>query len=129
LFILLRGAVVPKSFGKYGHYRADALEEIRLQPLRHAGHELCAGCHTDQAAVKEKGKHRGVTCEACHGPAAAHGGDPGSGKPVIAAPDALCARCHEKHPAKPQWFKQVAVKEHYAGAACISCHQSHSPGF
>ncbi|MRR39172.1 cytochrome C, partial [bacterium] len=73
------------------------------------------------------GKHRGVTCEACHGPAALHAGDPEKSKPVRPQIVALCGRCHEADRAKPSWFKQVATREHNSGTSCEACHQPHSP--
>ena len=43
----IRGYVVPKSFGQYGHYRGDAITEIAAHPVQFAGHEACETCHTD----------------------------------------------------------------------------------
>ena len=40
-FVVLRAAVVPKSFGQYGHYRGDAIAEVAARPVGHAGHEVC----------------------------------------------------------------------------------------
>ena len=36
IFLIIRAAVVPKDFGKYGHYRAGALDMIARAP-----HFLC----------------------------------------------------------------------------------------
>jgi uncharacterized CHY-type Zn-finger protein len=127
LFFLLRGAVVPPSFGRYGHYRAGALDEIRQKPIKFAGKEVCGGCHVDEMATHDKGKHRTVACEACHGPLANHADDPTTVKPVLPDTSVLCARCHEADTAKPAWFKQVVTREHSGGVACNACHQPHSP--
>ena len=67
VFLVVRHFVVPKSFGKYGHYRADAIGEIAAHPAKYAGHETCEACHSDVADKKGKGKHAHVNCEACHG--------------------------------------------------------------
>jgi hypothetical protein len=67
VFLVVRGYVVPKSFGQYGHYRGAAIGEIADRPVKFAGHEACEGCHADVQAVKGKGKHAHVNCEACHG--------------------------------------------------------------
>ena len=64
LFLCLRAWFVPKSFGEYGHYRADAITEIAALPIVHAGHEVCETCHTDEAEIKKAGKHAGVNREA-----------------------------------------------------------------
>jgi hypothetical protein len=67
VFLVVRHFVVPKSFGKYGHYRADSMSEIAAHPTKYAGHETCEACHSDVADKKGKGKHAHVNCEACHG--------------------------------------------------------------
>lgn len=40
--LVVRGAVVPPGFGKYGHYRAGALDLNRAKPVRFAGQAVCA---------------------------------------------------------------------------------------
>lgn len=127
LFLGLRAIVVPKSYGLYGPYRADALEEIRARPLVFAGQAVCAGCHPEEAAVRDAGKHASVSCEACHGPAAAHADDPAQAPGAKPAATPLCSRCHEADAAKPKWFKQVVSSQHSGGAGCGDCHQPHSP--
>ena len=127
VFLLVRSAVVPQAFGQYGHYRPGALEDNRNRPRNYAGQADCAMCHEDQVKLKTAGRHKGVSCEACHGPQAAHAEDP-SKRPV--RPDAaqLCRTCHEKDAAKPAGFPQVAAASHYSEAgACNACHQPHSP--
>ncbi len=51
----IRGFVVPKTFGQYGHYRAAAMTDIAAHPVKFAGHEACEGCHTDRPAPKPRG--------------------------------------------------------------------------
>lgn len=126
-FLLIRQAVVPKTFGQYGHYRAAALDDIRARPIKFSGHETCETCHTDVAEIKNKGPHAGVGCEACHGPSAAHTEDP-SGHPAIKPdPLILCVRCHEANPSRPKTFPQVVSQDHAGGNSCAMCHQPHSP--
>jgi len=129
VFVAVRAAVIPKSFGQYGPYRGDALREIMARPVAYAGHEVCEGCHPDVAETKAKGVHAHVNCEACHGPQAKHAEDPGTVKPVLPDVAKLCVRCHSENIAKPNGFPQVNVKEHADGQACNTCHQPHSPAF
>lgn len=126
-FAILRASVVPHSFGQYGHYRGDAIQEIAARPIAHAGHEACETCHTDVVDQKKLGKHVVVACEACHGPQAQHAEDPGSVKPAKLDTAILCARCHEANSAKPKGFPQVATADHSGGLACDTCHQPHKP--
>jgi len=129
VFLVVRAAIIPKDFGKYGHYRPGALDLVRSHPIAYAGQETCVMCHDDQAKVRASGKHAHVACEACHGPQAKHAGadDPSSRKPQLPDVANLCRRCHEKDAAKPQGFPQVVTAEHSGGAVCNSCHQPHNP--
>ena len=126
-FVVLRAAVVPRSFGQYGHYRADAINEIASRPIAHAGHEVCEACHTDVVDQKKLGKHVVVACEACQGPQAKHADDPATIKPPKLDTAIVCARCHEANSAKPKAFPQVATADHSGGLACDTCHQPHHP--
>jgi hypothetical protein len=47
IFVVLRVAVVPRSFGQYGHYRGAAIAETAARPIAFAGHDACEVCHTD----------------------------------------------------------------------------------
>ena len=125
-FVILRTAIVPKSFGEYGHFRGAAIAEIAAKPIVHAGHQTCETCHTDIADKKKTGKHVVVACEACHGALANHAEDP-SIQPAKLDTAVICARCHEENSAKPKWFPQVVTAEHSGGLACDTCHQPHTP--
>jgi hypothetical protein len=127
IFLAIRHAVVPVSFGRYGHYRAAALDEISARPLSFAGKAVCETCHDDVAKVKSEGKHAGVACEACHGATAAHTDDPMANHAVKPNPATLCVRCHEADPAKPKNFPQVVSNDHAGGVSCGECHKPHSP--
>jgi len=129
LFLVLRWTTIPRSFGRYGPFRGDALAEISAQPVAFAGHAACENCHPDVAALKTSGVHKSVNCESCHGPLAKHADDPGTIKPVLPQVAKLCIRCHSENIAKPTGFPQVDAKEHSGGQACDTCHQPHSPGF
>jgi Cytochrome c7 and related cytochrome c len=127
LFMVVRGAVAPKGFGKYGHYRPQYLEIARAKPIRYAGQDVCASCHDAEATMRAAGRHAKVACEACHGPLAAHADDPSALKPKLPEVATLCARCHEKDPAKPKTFPQVVTADHSGGMACNDCHKPHNP--
>jgi hypothetical protein len=66
VFWVIRGYVVPKSFGQYGHYRGAAMGDIAAHPVKFAGHDKCETCHSDIADTHAKGAHAHVNCEACH---------------------------------------------------------------
>jgi len=127
VFLVIRGYVVPKTFGKYGHYRAAAIGEIAAHPIKYAGHQACESCHTDIVTVKQKGMHAHVNCEACHGALAAHANDPTSVQPAKLDTATLCVRCHSASAARPKDFPQVDAAEHSNGVPCETCHNPHSP--
>jgi len=123
----VRQRLVPKSFGELGHYRADAVKAAAGQPIRYAGAEACAECHDDVAELKGGSYHRGVSCEICHGPAAAHVQDAGENKPVVPRERKACLYCHGYLPSRPTGFPQVIEKVHNPMEPCMGCHNPHDP--
>ena len=127
LFMVVRRAVIPKDFGRYGHYRPGALELVRGHAIAYAGQQQCVLCHEDEGKVRAQGKHAHVSCETCHGPLAKHAEDPAALKPQLPVVATLCVRCHEKDTTKPRTFPQVISAEHSGGMACNDCHKPHNP--
>ena len=127
LFVVLRAAVVPKSFGQYGHYRGNAVAEIAARTPRFAGHAVCEGCHSEVFDQKKLGRHDNVPCESCHGAQGNHAEDPASVKPQLPDTAVICARCHEANSARPKAFPQVVTPDHSGGLACNTCHKPHTP--
>ncbi|MEK6704504.1 MAG: cytochrome c3 family protein [Bdellovibrionota bacterium] len=126
-FVAMRWFFVPATFGKYGHYRAAALDEVRQQEVVFAGAKACADCHDDIYKNKSRGFHRNVSCEVCHGPAAAHAEDPSSHRPEAPRQRGLCPLCHNYSPSRPTGFPQIITVQHNPGKACMSCHNPHNP--
>lgn len=125
-FLVLQAFLVPEGFGVHGHYRAGAIEENRVRPVSFAGRAACVECHSDVPDAMGGGPHAAVRCESCHGPLAAHAGDPAEKKAV--RPDGvLCARCHAANVARPAGFPQVEIADHSGGEACTTCHAAHDP--
>lgn len=127
LLISVKYIMVPPDFGKYGHFRASAVEEIISQKIQYAGHEICAECHDDITAVKSEGYHKNIACEVCHGPAAAHTEDPGSVELQAPRGRGYCPLCHEYLPSRPTGFPQIVSASHNPIKPCITCHEPHDP--
>ena len=128
VFVVLQALLIPEGFGLYGHYRAGALDDNRARPMKFAGRAACIECHDDAAAAAKGGGHERVRCEACHGPLAAHAGDPTAQKAVRPDAAVLCVRCHQANVARPASFPQKDRAEHAGDEICTTCHVAHHPG-
>lgn len=140
--LTVRWALVPKSFGKDGHYRSLApLEEMARKPLLQ-GKKVCAKCHAKQFAKHENGIHVHVQCEDCHGNGSAHvkareaGADPSQGHMFRKLMQANCLACHRRLAARPKLFPTINVQEHFRkvrvknqATRCQECHNPHQPLF
>ena len=126
-FIFLRTTLVPPDFGKFGHYRASAIDEIVSQEMKYAGHEICYDCHDDIVEIKSVGYHKNVACEVCHGPAAIHSDDPDELELKAPRGRGYCPLCHEYLPSRPTGFPQIVAASHNPMKSCISCHEPHDP--
>lgn len=127
LFLIARHFLVPSSFGKYGHYRADSIAEIEALPVNYAGHGDCGACHPGIVKIKDSSSHKNVACESCHGPAKAHTEDPMSVKPMRPKGRDFCGLCHSKNAARPKTMPQIDLDKHNTGVECTACHNSHAP--
>lgn len=132
---LVRGWMIPATFGQYGYYRGAALEDARGMPLRYAGSAACVECHGDVAALHDKDAHGSVQCETCHGPGTQHIRDNDVKMPLANAKED-CLICHRRMDARPGTFPQVDWQEHFLfvgvsnpATACVQCHSGHEPLF
>ena len=133
VFVIGRTLLVPKSYGMYGPYRYDNVQEqANARPPLHGGAASCTECHRDRAKALGGGAHKSVSCEVCHAPLGKHVKD---GK-VLAKMNVehsftLCARCHRKILGRPESFPQVVLSQHVQsrleGKVCLECHDPHSP--
>ncbi len=137
-----------KSFGRYGHYRADSVAEIAADTPIYRGAAYCQACHGERFNEWSAGAHRVVTCETCHGAAGIHPVKNAAPAPAdrrthdliasarytqVTGPAVprdtvkLCTLCHERMPARPAAQPQIEVSRHAGAAPCITCHNPHSP--
>jgi len=130
-YVVARTLLTPPSFRQYGFYRGAALEEIaNSRETTFAGKRACEECHSHakEIALLKKGSHKGLSCEACHGPSEAHVLDYNNTKDKPDKQNTTpCLRCHEANPSRPKWHKQIILKNHYTGQKCIECHVPHDP--
>ncbi|NOY06469.1 MAG: hypothetical protein GXO82_07545 [Chlorobi bacterium] len=127
VFLVVRPQLVPPDFGELGHFRASALKDIIAQPIRYAGHEVCAECHDEIAEKKSDSYHRNVACEVCHGPAAVHTEEEETDMLRIPRGRKFCIVCHEYLSSRPTGFPQIVSESHNPMKSCITCHNPHDP--
>lgn len=128
IFIGLRVMPVPEFLTEYGFHPRQTeanTEKWASLPIQFASSSVCVDCHQDKHDMWEKGNHRTVNCETCHGPAMAHL-ETGAPPTVDTARD-LCGRCHAKLIARPSNFPQVDMVEMGGDEECITCHNPHEP--
>lgn len=127
LLIIARILFIPASFGKYGHYRAKAVDEIASKQVKYAGYEACVECHEEIYEPKQKSHHKNLSCESCHGPAAKHVESPDEFIPNAPRERGYCPLCHDYNPSRPTGFPQIITELHNPGKACMACHNPHIP--
>jgi hypothetical protein len=125
--IAARIIFVPPTFGDIGHYRAAAIGDVTSLPIKYAAREICADCHPDEAQMHSRARHQTVACETCHGPSAAHMGDPTNVKPIVPRERAFCPQCHGYDPSRPTGFPQIEPLSHNPMKPCFECHVPHAP--
>jgi len=126
LFLFIRPFFIPSDFGKYGHYRASAVDEIASLDIQYAGHVMCYDCHDDVTDLKQTGFHKNVSCEVCHGPAIQHI-EADDFELLVPRDRGHCPLCHEYLPSRPTGFPQIISASHNPMEACITCHDPHDP--
>ena len=128
LFLVARHFLIPESFGKYGHYRANSMDEIAVLPIHYAGKSVCVDCHDSEAAKLASDLHSGLSCEICHGPGAKHADDPENNKLEKTGSRESCGRCHSINAARRiEIIHQIDIKTHNPEREnCIDCHNPHA---
>ena len=126
--IVLRQFVIPPRLRETGFHRESAVRREAERDVRFAGAPVCGECHDDVMAAKAEGHHRNLSCETCHGPAAAHTEDPTEvAPPDIPRSREECALCHTYDPSRPTGFPQINPVVHNPLKPCMTCHDPHSP--
>ena len=137
--LFLKQLLLPDSFGVYGPYRADAITEAALIPIRHGTNESCYKCHDHEAKYHKKGRHKTISCEFCHGVYADHIMDAKKIGTLPVKKDkeiiTLCLRCHntEIKARHEEVIKTVAMPDHLKSQNvkithnCNQCHYVHAP--
>ncbi len=145
---LVRSLLVPKGFGNHGSifykfYRKGAINDELSRMPRHMTNASCKACHAWEYELQVNSKHKGLSCEFCHGPWADHVNAKGQVICYLPNPKdkktirALCLRCHNgairARPKDPRVIKTVLLPDHLRKKhvredhTCDQCHLVHAP--
>lgn len=119
-------SMLPPAMTDHSAHIASTIARESARPIRHAGSEVCAGCH-EESERKKSGYHKNLSCETCHGPAKEHSENPTEIKPNLPRLREFCVTCHAYNSAKPTGFPQIIPAAHNPLKACIACHNPHDP--
>lgn len=120
-------------------YRRDAITLNAVQPLIYGGNESCLQCHAPASKKLALFKHRGLSCESCHGPLADHVRENKKSAPAVVDKSRWqCENCHTERINRPEDFPQFSktgsigklVKKHTQlddKKPCLECHDAHDP--
>ena len=128
-FVGIRLIPVPASLAEFGFHPKNIEQNEELWaslPIQYVSSSICVNCHEDNYHLWEKGNHREVSCENCHGPAQAHL-ETGVPPEVSRNTRELCGLCHAQLISRPANFPQVDMAEMGNGAECVTCHNPHEP--
>ena len=130
-FLFVRSIAVPDSFGDYGWYRGDSVDEIKSKAIEHAGSPTCGDtdCHKPLYSIWSESRHKTVNCETCHGPSEKHVSNVRiMPEPADDTRD-FCGFCHYERVARPDEFPQIDPEIHGENLRCAYCHNPHKPWF
>lgn len=128
VFIFIQRILTPDSFGKYGHYRANAIGDNELKTSYYKGEEKCTSCHQDIYDLKDSDLHAEVSCESCHMPKIDASTDCEIMPPIVEGSLEFCGVCHDINPGRlKKGVPQLDFIEHKGDQNCIECHNAHAP--
>ncbi|MBG7629885.1 MAG: hypothetical protein IZT56_05580 [Bacteroidetes bacterium] len=128
VFMVIQDILTPESFGEYGHYRADAIEDNKKSESYYRGEEKCTSCHQDVFDLKFSDLHDLVSCESCHTPKINVNTDCELMPPIVEGTVEFCGVCHELNLGRlKKGVPQLDFVEHKEGRNCIECHNAHAP--
>lgn len=137
LVVIGKQFMTPESWGEYGYYRGDYINEEASRAMIHGTNDSCKSCHEEVYELKEHSTHKRLSCEACHAPVMEHIKD---GKKFADMPVkrgetqvSLCLKCHQTVVGRPVKFPMIKFPDHLEQQkvktthTCDQCHTVHAP--
>lgn len=118
-FAFVRQQMIPDTWNWEGSYRESALADVAAKPMTYGGNHSCASCHEDSDGTHDSvieelstGAHKGLSCEACHGPLGEHVRD---NKKIADArveySGLVCLHCHSNLISRPPQHPKFILKD------------------
>lgn len=126
VLLFVFGAAVSAGADQFGfHPEKNTRAWIDLAPT-YGQSALCQKCHSAESAILASAQHKGIACESCHGPLAAHAADGTVPVAPVARSNEVCAVCHTRVLGRPAAFPQHDPDTHYISTSCLQCHSAHA---
>lgn len=125
--LVARFYIIPPSLIETRIHREATVQREIAKEVRFAGTTACSVCHAQESELKKSSFHQNLSCESCHGAAAAHTTNPMGIKPFAPRDRKFCPVCHEYDPSRPTGFPQINPVVHNPLKPCVSCHNPHDP--
>jgi hypothetical protein len=129
IFATVMQASIPDSFGQYGRYRGDSIQEnVNVQVSFAEGTGACTKCHDNIVTELNSAQHAKIDCQTCHGPGENHKNNPKGFSLKINGDKNLCASCHSTIAGRlDKEIVTVNPVMHSGGVICTMCHNPHQP--
>jgi hypothetical protein len=130
-FILVTAVLLARHFWILGYFPSPS---GHVQASGESGE--CGECHDAVGDLHQRGPHRALSCEECHGDGDGHvrDGEKIGDMPRSRNISRLCSRCHRELNAGRKTAPLINLEAHVveAGAlfsdrVCLDCHRSHDP--
>lgn len=128
-FIIVRSIIVPESFGKYGWYRGNSVNDNMNFKVEYSVSNSCADCHINTYSIWANSSHKTINCETCHGPSREHVDNNRIMPQPANDSKEFCGLCHFKKRTRPSEFPQIPEYGHGEDLKCTYCHNPHKPWF
>ena len=137
LVVIGKILITPDSWGEYGYFRGDYIDEEAQKTMKYGTNISCVECHEEVYELKHKSSHKRLSCEICHSAVSDHVRDnkkfadmpTKQGDPQVE----MCLNCHKKIEGRPEKFPMIDHKNHLdkhnvkSTHSCDQCHTVHAP--
>lgn len=127
VLFIIRQFILPAEMKDTDLQKITATHREAAKEIKYAGGAACGQCHEKEPEMKQRGYHRDLSCESCHGAAQKHADNPADVKPSSPKKRDYCSYCHRYNSSRPTGFPQINPDTHNPRKPCVTCHNPHNP--